>query len=271
MVDEIPRIGLGTWENKEKNSCANAVEAALDAGYRHIDTAQIYGNERHVGEGIEMSDVPRDEIFVATKLWNTNLTYNETGKHQDDAHQSALRSRDLLGAEAIDLLYVHWPAEDYDDGTLEALDRLYDEGVVRNVGVSNFTPELVREAQEKLDAPLVANQVEAHPLLPQEEMLSFADEVGIDVVAYSPLARGKVFEIPEVQEVAEKHGVSEAQVSIAWLMERGAKPIPKSENPERIRDNYGALELELDDEDMEKINSIRERERLIDPEFAPDW
>ena len=271
MVDKIPRIGLGTWENKEKESCASAVEAALDAGYRHIDTAQIYGNERHVGEGIEKSDVPRDDIFVATKLWNTNLTYNETGKHQDDAHQSALRSRDLLGAEAIDLLYVHWPAEDYDDGTLEALDRLYDEGVIRNVGVSNFTPELAREAHKKLDAPLIANQVEAHPLLPQEEMLSFADEVGIDVVAYSPLARGKVFEIPEVQEVAEKHGVSEAQVSLAWLMERGAKPIPKSESPERIRDNYGALELELDDEDVEKINSIRERQRLIDPEFAPDW
>lgn len=271
MTEEIPRIGLGTWKNKEKNSCANAVEAALEAGYRHIDTAQIYGNERHVGEGIEKSDVPRDEIFVATKLWNTNLTYNETGKHQDDAHQSALRSRDLLGAEAIDLLYVHWPAEDYDDGTLAALDRLYEEGVIEAVGVSNFTPELLRDAERKLDAPLVANQVEAHPLLPQDEMLSVADDLGVDVVAYSPLGHGNALDLPEVQEVAEKHGATPAQVCVAWSLERGAKPIPKSESPERIRENYGALELDLDDEDVEVVNSVGERQRFIDPDFAPDW
>lgn len=271
MLDEIPRIGLGTWKNKEKRSCETAVETALDVGYRHIDTAQIYGNERHVGDGLEASDVPRDEVFVATKLWNSNLTYEESGKHQDDAVMSAYRSRELLNVESIDLLYVHWPAEEYDDETLEALDRLHREGVARYIGVSNFTPELVREAKRKLDAPLIANQVEMHPLLPQNEMLEFADDIGIDVVAYSPLGRGKALDLPEVQEVAEKHGATPAQVCIAWSIERGAKPIPKSENPERIRENYGALELDLDDEDVEKINSVDERERLIDPDFAPDW
>lgn len=270
-MDEIPRIGLGTWKNKEKESCARAVETALDAGYRHVDTAQIYGNERHVGEGIERSDVPRDDVFVATKIWNSNLTYEESGKHHDDAVESAYRSRELLGVDSIDLLYVHWPAEEYDDGTLEALDRLYDEGVARYIGVSNFTPELVRDAQEKLDAPLVANQVEMHPLLPQDEMLEFADDAGIDVVAYSPLGRGEALDLPEVQEVAEKHGATPAQVCIAWSLERGAKPIPKSENPDRIHENYGALELGLDDEDVEKINSVRRRERFIEPDFAPDW
>jgi 2,5-diketo-D-gluconate reductase B len=270
MPEQIPDIGLGTWQNKEREPCVEAVLTALETGYRHIDTAQVYGNERHVGEGISRSDVPREDIFVATKLWNNNLTYDESIK-QDDAYIGAKRSAELLGVDSVDLLYVHWPAEDYGDDTLEALDKLYDEGVVENVGVSNFTPELVREAHEKLDAPLVANQVECHPLLPQDEMLSVTDELGIDLVAYSPLGRGGVFDVPEVQEVAEKHGVSEAQVSLAWLLERGAKPIPKAESPEHIRDNYGALDLELDDEDVEKISSIDERERLIDPDFAPDW
>jgi 2,5-diketo-D-gluconate reductase B len=271
MLDEIPRIGLGTWKNKEKKSCEGAVETALEAGYRHIDTAQIYGNERHVGDALEASDVPRDEVFVATKLWNSNLTYEESGKHQDDAVMSAYRSRELLEVDTIDLLYVHWPAEEYDDGTLEALDRLYNEGVARYIGVSNFTPELVREAQRKLDAPLIANQVEMHPLLPQDEMLEFAEDAGIDIVAYSPLGHGNALDLPEVQEVAEKHGATPAQVCIAWSLERGAKPIPKSENPDRIRENYGALELDLDDDDMEKINSVEDRQRFIDPDFAPDW
>ena len=272
MLDEIPRIGLGTWKNKEHNACVEAVETALDVGYRHIDTAQIYGNERHVGEGVAASDVPRDEVFVATKIWNKHLTYDESDKqHHDDAYVSAKRSSDLLGVDSIDLLYVHWPAENYGDGTLKALDRLHDEGVARYVGVSNFTPELLREAYDKLDAPLIANQVEMHPLLPQEEMLEVADELGIDVVAYSPLGRGKALDLPEVQEVAEKHGATPAQVCIAWTIEKGAKPIPKSENPDRIRENYGALELDLDDEDVEKIDSVEKRERLIEPEFAPDW
>ncbi len=272
MSDEIPQIGLGTWKNKGQETCAEAVEAALDAGYRHIDTAQIYGNERHVGEGLQNSDVPNDEVFVATKIWNNNLKYDKSGKkHHDDAYESALRSRDLLNVDTIDLLYVHWPAEDYGDGTLEALDRLYDEGVIENVGVSNFTPELVREAQRKLDAPLVANQVEMHPLLPQDEMLDFADDAGIDVVAYSPLGRGKALDLPEVQDVAEKHDATPAQVCVAWSIERGAKPIPKSENPDRIRENYGALDVSLDSDDVEKITSVDERERLIDPGFAPDW
>jgi 2,5-diketo-D-gluconate reductase B len=270
MTDEIPSIGLGTWQNKEKEPCERAVEAALDAGYRHIDTAQVYGNERHVGDALAASDVPEDEVFVATKLWNNNLTYDESIK-QDDAYIGAKRSLELLGVDAIDLLYVHWPAEDYGEGTLEALDKLYDEGTIRNVGVSNFTPELVREAQRNLDAPLVANQVEMHPLLPQDEMLEFADDAGIDVVAYSPLGRGRALDLPEVQEVAAKHDATPAQVCIAWSMERGAKPIPKSEGPDRIRENYGALDVSLDDEDVEKINDVDTRERLIDPEFAPDW
>jgi len=270
MPDQIPDIGLGTWQNKEREPCVEAVVAALNAGYRHIDTAQIYGNERHVGEALSRSEVPTDDVFVATKVWNKNLTYDESGT-QDDAYVSAKRSAELLGVDTIDLLYVHWPAEDYGEGTLEALDRLYDEGVINAAGVSNFTPELLRDAYDRLDAPLIANQVETHPLLPQDEMLSVTDELGIDHVAYSPLARGKVFDIPEVQEVAEKHGVSEAQVTLAWLLERGAKPIPKSEDPDHVRDNYGALELELDDEDVERISSVDERERLIDPEFAPDW
>jgi len=264
-MDEIPQIGLGTWQNKDPETCAECVELALETGYRHIDTAQAYGNEDSVGEGIERSSVDREDILLATKVWNTKLAY-------DDVLRSTRTSLSRLGVDYVDLLYIHWPAPAYDpDETLRALDELHDEGKVRKVAVSNFTPELVREAADRLDAPLFANQVETHPLLPQDELLSLADEMGFEHVAYSPLARGKVFDISEVGEVAEKHDASEAQVTLAWLIERGAKPIPKSETPEHIRDNYDALRLNLDDEDVEKISSIDDRERLIDPEFAPDW
>ncbi|WP_368407740.1 aldo/keto reductase [Halorussus amylolyticus] len=260
----MPRLGLGTWQNTDPEQCAESVRTALEAGYRHIDTAQAYDNEEYVGDGIAAADVDRDDVFLATKIWTTNLAH-------DDVLETAKASLDRLGVDAVDLLYVHWPAGEYDpEGTLAAFDQLYDEGLIRNVGVSNFTPELLDEARGILDAPIVANQVECHPLLQQDELLDYGREHDINLVAYSPLARGAVFDVPEIQEIAEKHDASPAQVSLAWLLQRdGVAAIPKATGEAHIRDNWGALELELDDEDVATIDALGEGRREVDPDFGP--
>nr|WP_276302132.1 aldo/keto reductase [Halorussus sp. DT80] len=260
----MPRLGLGTWENTDAGTCADSVRQALEMGYRHIDTAQAYDNEAHVGEGIAQADVDREEVFLATKIWTSNLSY-------DDVIHTAKESLDKLGVDYVDLLYVHWPANEYNpEDTLPAFDQLYDDGLVENVGVSNFEPRHLDEAQEVLDAPVFANQVEMHPLLPQDELVEYGRENDVNLVAYSPLARGKVFDVPEIQQVAEKHDASEAQVSLAWLLQRdGVAAIPKASSEAHIRDNWGARGLELDAEDVEKIESIETRERQVDPDFAP--
>ncbi|NHN57971.1 MULTISPECIES: aldo/keto reductase [Halorussus] len=263
-LDGMPRLGIGTWENTDAGTCAESVRQALEMGYRHVDTAQIYDNEEHVGRGIADADVDRDDVFLATKIWTSNLTH-------DDVIETTRESLDRLGVDYLDLLYVHWPAREYDpEDTLSAFDELYDEGLVENVGVSNFEPRHLDEAREVLDAPLFANQVEMHPLLPQDELVEYGREHDVNLVAYSPLARGKVFDVPEIRDVAEKHDASAAQVSLAWLLQRdGVAAIPKASSEDHIRDNWGARDLELDDEDVEKIESIDDRERQVDPGFAP--
>ena len=262
-VDGMPMLGLGTWQNTDADQCAESVRTALEAGYRHIDTAQAYDNERFVGEGIAQADVDRDDVFLATKVWTDNLAY-------EDVIHSARESLNKLDVGYVDLLYVHWPAGEYDAAdTLPAFDELYDDGLIERVGVSNFEPEQVREAKETLDAPVFANQVEMHPLLPQEDLQECAEREGVNLVAYSPLARGEVFDVPEIRDVAEKHDASEAQVSLAWLREKGATPIPKATGAEHIRDNLGSVALDLDAEDVETIDGIDRRERQIDPDWAP--
>ncbi|NEU57408.1 aldo/keto reductase [Halorussus sp. MSC15.2] len=263
-LDGMPRLGLGTWENTDGETCAESVRQALEMGYRHIDTAQAYDNEEYVGRGIADADVDRDDVFLATKVWTSNLSH-------DDVIETAKESLDKLGVEYVDLLYVHWPANEYDpEDTLPAFDQLHDDGLVENVGVSNFEPRHLDEAQEILDAPVFANQVEMHPLLPQDELVEYGQENDVNLVAYSPLARGKVFDVPEIQDVAEKHDASAAQVSLAWLLQRdGVAAIPKASSEDHIRDNWGALDLELDAEDVEKIASIEERDRRVDPDFGP--
>ena len=259
----MPMLGLGTWQNDDPDACVEAVATALDAGYRHIDTAQAYGNEEHVGRGIERADVPREDVFLATKVWIDHLSY-------DDVLASTEESLRKLGVDAVDLLYVHWPAREYDpEGTLRAFDEVVDAGKADRIGVSNFLPEQVDEAIDRTDAPIFANQVELHPLLPQEELRAHCADHGVEVVAYSPLARGAVFEVPELTEIAAKHGVSEAQVSLAWLREKDVTAIPKATSGAHIRDNWASLDLDLDSEDVATIDAIDRTERRIDPGFAP--
>ncbi|WP_121821943.1 aldo/keto reductase [Halostella salina] len=263
MSDRIPAVGIGTYENTDPEVCAESVATALDAGYRHVDTAEMYGNEAAVGEGIARADVDREDVFVATKIDTENLAY-------DDALASAEGCLDRLGLDAVDLLYVHWPIRTYDpDDTLAAFDELYDRGVVRHVGLSNFRPDQLDEALDRLDAPLFAHQVECHPLLPQDYLRAHADEHGYRLVAYSPLAKGRVTEVPELVEIAEEHDATAAQVSLAWLLARDVAVIPKSSSPERIRENLAARNLTLGDDELARIDAIDRRERQVDFDAAP--
>jgi len=257
-------LGLGTWQNDDHDQCAESVRTALEMGYRHVDTAQAYGNEAAVGEGIAAADVPREEVFLATKVWLTEL---EPGR----VVASTRESLEKLGTDYVDLLYVHWPAGTYEPAsTLPAFDELYDEGLIHNVGVSNFEPRHVDRAREVLDPPVFANQVEMHPFLPQTELREYAAGTGLELVAYSPLAREEVIDDPTIGAVAEKHGATEAQVALAWLREKGVTAIPKATSEAHIRDNFGSLGVSLEAADVERIDGIERRERRVDPDFGPD-
>jgi len=262
-ISEMPSLGIGTWQNTDPEACANAVATALEIGHRHVDTAQAYGNEESVGEGLARADVSREDVFLATKVWIEELAY-------DDVLSSTEASLEKLGVDYVDLLYIHWPSGEYDPAdTLAAFDELHDEGLIERIGISNFLAEQVDEAIETADAPIFANQIECHPLLPQNELRAHCADRGVEVVAYSPLARGEVFDVPEIQSVAKKHDVSEAQVSLAWLREKGVTPIPKATGEAHIRDNWASRTLELDPEDVATIDDIDRREREVDPSFSP--
>jgi len=263
-MSEIPKLGLGTWQNENPNECSNAVKTALEMGYKHIDTAQIYENEEYVGEGLENADVDREDYFLASKVWIDQLS-------EGDVVPSMEESLEKLGVDKVDLMYIHWPSGEYQpEETLKAMQKLVEGEMAESIGISNFTPAQVDEAMDIAGDHIIANQVEMHPLLQQEELLEKCREHNITLVAYSPLARGEVFNIPELNEIAERHGVSEAQVSLAWLMQKkGVVAIPKATSEEHIEDNFEAQNLELDEEDIEKIESIDQEERMVDPGFAP--
>lgn len=262
-ADGMPMLGLGTWQNDDQEQCEESVRTALEMGYRHIDTAQAYGNESAVGEALDTVDIPREDVFLATKVWITNLG-------PENVIRSTEASLDRLGTDYVDLLYVHWPAGEYDPAeTLPAFERLQESGRVRRIGVSNFEPAHVDRAREVLDAPVFANQIELHPFLHQQELRRYARETALELVAYSPLARGQVLSDPTLGEIAEKHGASEPQVALAWLREQGLTAIPKATGAAHIRDNWESLSLELDDEDIERIEAIDRRTRRVHPDFAP--
>jgi 2,5-diketo-D-gluconate reductase B len=259
----MPMLGLGTWENTDPEDCATAVETALETGYRHVDTAQAYGNEEHVGRGIERADVPREDVFLATKVWIDSLG-------GDDVVASTEESLAKLGVDSVDLLYVHWPCRTYDPAeTLGAFDDLYEAGLTDRVAISNFEPDQVDEAIATAEAPVFANQIEVHPFLPQRELVDHCQERDVRVVAYSPLARGKVFESDVLTDIAADHGASAAQVSLAWLRERGITAIPKATSADHIEDNWLSLDLDLSEEEVARIDAIGERDRRVDPDWAP--
>ncbi|GAA0527007.1 aldo/keto reductase [Halorubrum aquaticum] len=253
MDPNLPPVGLGTMGIEEPEPIATA----LEVGYRHLDTARIYGNEAVVGEGLAASDVERADVTVATKLWIDALA-------GDDVGPTARESAELLGVDRIDLLYVHRPRGAYDpEATLPALDRLVDAGVVGAVGVSNFEVDDLDRAREVLDAPIAAHQTELHPLYHRPELLEHAREHGYPVVAYSPLAGGKAGEVDAVVEVAENHGTTPEAVAIAWATAKEpVVTIPKASTERHLRANLAAAEIELDPEEIAAIDAVDREEEL---------
>lgn len=260
----IPALGLGTWQLTGED-CARTVREALALGYRHVDTAQAYENEAEVGRGLREAGVPRDEVFLASKLWFGNTT-------AEGVARSTGESLRRLGVEHLDLLLVHWPSDEDAplEETLDAMAEEVEKGRVRHLGVSNFPPSWLGRALAH--RPLACLQVEYHPLLAQERLLGMVRGHGMALVAYSPLARGRALEEEAVREIAKAHGCSPARVVLAWLLgQEAVGAIPKASSRAHLEENLAALELELDAEERERISGLARGERVIDPSFAPDW
>lgn len=262
-IEQIPQIGLGTWE-LEGDTCADAVETALRLGYRHIDTAQAYGNEDRVGEGLARSDVDRDDVWVTTKVWNSQV-------ERDRVIASADRSLERLGLDHVDLLLLHWPVEmDRLEDTLEQMQSLVDAGKVRHIGVSNFTADQVRRAAKVTD--VFCNQVEYHAMLDQSAVREACADVGARVVAYSPLARGDLLRDPVVTNVAGARSTGPAQIALRWLLDQDVVVIPKASSEAHLAANLEALSMPpLEPEDTAALDQLPKDRRVIDPPFAPDW
>lgn len=262
---EIPEIGLGTYKLHDRE-CSNAVRMALDIGYRHIDTAQMYKNEREIGEALSVSNVPREDIFLTTKIWHTNL-------ESEDVLQTTEETLRNLDTPYVDLLLIHWPNDQYDlRKTIEAMLVLRDQGKAMNIGVSNFPLSLLKKVNDEIRAPIFCNQVEFHPFLDQLDLLDYAIEKDILLTAYSPLAQGKVMENKVLQEIAENHGKNPAQISLRWLIEQeNVVAIPKASTREHLQDNIDIFDFELSDEEFNRIDQLEKAERLVNPSFAPNW
>lgn len=261
----IPAIGFGTFELSGE-AAGPAVTAALEAGYRHIDTAQIYRNEAAVGEAIAASPVPRADIFLTTKVWIERF-------RDGDLQDSVAESLERLRVDAVDLLLLHWPNPEVPLAeTLGALVDVQERGLTRHIGISNFPTALMREAAAIAPERIATNQVECHPFLSQRAVLATARELGMSVTAYSPLARGKVFGDPVLKRIAEAHGKNEGQIAIRWLLDQGLVVLPRSGSPEHIRDNLAVDDLALTEAERAAIaEQLPKDRRLIDPSFAPEW
>jgi 2,5-diketo-D-gluconate reductase B len=263
----VPRLGLGTWQNTDFDECRESIQHAIDVGYRHLDTAELYENERAVGAGIAAADVSRAAVFLATKVLHPRATDDVTRRSIRTVVEGCL---ERLSVDTVDLVYVHWPA-DYDlDLVHSTLAALRDDGLLSAVGVSNYEPRHVDRALAT-DPDIVANQIECHPLLPQSELRQYCAETDVDVVAYAPLAHGNVFDVPELTQVATSHGVSVPRVTLAWLLAKGVAVVPKATSEAHIRDNWASQMLELSDDDIATIDSVERSERFFNPEYAPEW
>lgn len=256
---EIPCVGFGTFQTPDGETAVQAVKAALKAGYRHIDTASVYGNEVGVGRGIVESGVPREEIFVTTKLWNADQGFESTLKAFD-------KSRKALGLDYVDLYLIHWPRvkQAPDDWrrlnreTWQAMEKLYEQGYIKAIGVSNFEPKHIESlAEMSLTLPMV-NQIELHPGWLQQDTVDYCRDKGIVVEAWGPFSRGNLFGSGELDGIAAKYGKSVAQVCLRWHLQQGYIPLPKSVTPQRIEENAQIFDFELAQEDMEYISGIKD-------------
>lgn len=252
---EIPYFGLGVYKAAPGKETIEAVSYALEVGYRLIDTAAVYGNEKEVGIAVRQSGLPREEIFITTKLWN-----------DDHGYDSALRAFDeslkRLQLDYVDLYLIHWPVPKLRKESWKALEKIFKEGLARSIGVSNYMINHLEELKTYAEIIPAVNQVEFSPFLFQKELLNYCRENNIELEAYSPLARMKKKDNSVVNEIAKKYGKTHAQVLIRWYLEHKLIVIPKSSNKKRIKENAEVFDFKLDNEDMNKLNSLNENFRV---------
>lgn len=264
---QIPALGLGTW-TLAGEECAQIVAHALQFGYRHVDTAHMYRNEADVGEGLRASGVARDDVFVTTKVWATDIA-------PGDLERSAEASLKLLGLDQVDLLLIHWPNPRIAlEGSIRALNNARRAGLTRYIGVSNFPTALLSRALALSEAPLVANQVEHHPYLDQSKVLRMCRQAGMAMVSYCPLSRGSdLFEQEAVRSAAARHGKTPGQVVLRWhVQQEGVVAIPRTTKRERLAENAAIFDFALNNEEMKAISALSTRNsRICAGEFAPEW
>ncbi|MDP2425162.1 MAG: aldo/keto reductase [Candidatus Izemoplasmatales bacterium] len=252
----IPQLGFGTWQIKELSDIKTALTKAIEVGYRHIDTAQVYGNEEGIGEVLQSCGIPREELFITTKVWNSSQGYESTLK-------AFAQSCQKLQTDYIDLYLIHWPAvnlhanyQHMNQETWRAMEELYRLGKVRAIGVSNFFGHHLDSLLQTATIRPMVNQIELHPGNPANELVSKCQELGILVEAYSPMMKGKVFQIDLLLELANKYQRTVPQIVLRWILDRGIVPLSKSITPERIEQNAQIFDFELSQEDHERINEL---------------
>lgn len=249
----IPILGLGVWKSRPKE-CFEAVKFALESGYRHIDTAAIYGNEADVGAAIRESGVNRSDIFLVTKLWNADQGYEEAQKAIDVSLKK-------LGTDYVDMYLIHFPVSGKRNESWKALEKIKQEGKTKSIGVSNFMVPHLEELLKETDIVPAMNQVEFHPFLQDTELKNYCNAKGILLEAYSPLAHGQKLEDERVTKLAKKYNKSNAQILIRWSLQAGNVVIPKSKNPNRIKENADVFDFQLSPEDMNEISNWNENFR----------
>jgi diketogulonate reductase-like aldo/keto reductase len=264
----MPRFGLGVLHIADGSDAANAVVTAIEAGYRLIDTASIYHNEAGVGKALREAGVPREDIFLTTKVWNADQGY-------EPAKQAFQSSLERLGVDYVDLYLIHWPGPDPERmlDTWRALESIYAGGKARAIGLSNFQVPHLEQLLEHVEIMPAVNQVEIHPHLQQSELVEYCQENGIQVEAWRPIMKGEVMGIPEMTEIGQKYGKNPVQVTLRWLLQRDLIVIPKSENPLRIRENADIFDFELTHEEIEQIKAL-DQDRRLGPDpftFALDF
>ena len=261
----IPQIGLGTM-TLTGDVCVNAVKAALQIGYRHLDTAIHYGNERETGEGLRQSGIKRDEVFVTTKVRPDHAMPDEFERVFDESLKT-------LQLPQVDLLLIHWPSKTVPIKlTIGALCKAKKEGKAKHIGVSNFTTALLDEAWAHTTEPLVCNQIEVHPFINQDKVIAASRKRGMAVVAYVPIARGKVPGADALEKIGRAHGKSAAQVSLRYLVQMGLVPVPRTANPEHLRENLDVFDFKLSDAEMAELKTLNAGNmRVVNPPHAPVW
>ena len=252
----MPILGLGTWDLRGKEA-SQAVLWALEIGYRHIDTASMYGNEKTIGEALKESKIPRDEIFITTKVWTSDQGYENT-------LAAFNRSRELLNLDYIDLYLIHWPVTGLRSNTWKALEKLYDLGRVRAIGVSNFIIRHLEELKETLEVIPAVNQVEFSPFLYQKELMEYCKSNGIFIESYCPLTRTRKFKDATLVAIGQKYNKTPAQVLIRWGLQHDVITIPKSGDKRHLTENADVFDFSLDETDMKQLDNLNEDYRLVD-------